>query len=66
MAERHRDRVHLEAIAPTVEWRQTASTLVTSSPTRQLRKTPRLGSDRASNGNGTGHTATQTEISPLD
>ncbi|MGD0378347.1 MAG: NAD-dependent dehydratase, partial [Acidimicrobiales bacterium] len=30
VVDRHRDRVDLQAIAPTVQWRQTASTLRTS------------------------------------
>jgi len=29
VVERHRDRVDLQAIAPTVQWRKTASTLKT-------------------------------------
>ena len=32
VVDRHRDRVDLQAIAPTVQWRKTASTLVTASP----------------------------------
>jgi UDP-sulfoquinovose synthase len=30
VVDRHRDRVDLQAIAPTVQWRKTASTLATS------------------------------------
>ena len=32
VADRHRDRIDLAAISPTVEWRRTASTLTTAAP----------------------------------
>jgi len=61
VAERHRDRVHLEAIAPTVEWRKTSSTLVTASPARQLREAPAASS--VTNGSAP---APSESVGPLD